>query len=93
MGFDCEIKIGQKCVQISDSTVRALRNSSSLNCHNFQMKTDMKVKICSHAKLYSRNIPLQSLIALNCGINQKQLDAILLQNLSILAKAPFKSSN
>ena len=37
-------------VQTSDLTVKALMISNSLYHRNFQTKTDMKVKICFHAK-------------------------------------------
>ena len=53
-------KFGQKFVQTSDFTVKALMNSNSLNRHNFQMKTDMKVKVCCHAKVCTQNKILDS---------------------------------
>ena len=47
-------------VQTSDFTVKALMISNSLYDCNFQMKTDMKVKICSYAKLCTQNKILAS---------------------------------
>ena len=42
-------------VQTSDFMVKALMISNSLYHRNFQTKTDMKVKICSFAKLCTQN--------------------------------------
>ena len=53
-------KFGQKCVQISDFTVKALMDPNSLNRHNFQTKTDKKVKICFYAKLCTQKKILDS---------------------------------
>ena len=43
-----------------DFTVKALMICNSLNHHNFQMKTDMNVKIGSCAKLCTQNKILAS---------------------------------
>ena len=53
-------KFGQKCVQTSDFTVKGLMKSNSLNCHNFQTVTDIRVKICSYAKACTQNKILNS---------------------------------
>ena len=53
-------KFGQKFVQTSDFMVKGLMNSNSLNRHNFQTVTDMKVKICSYAKACTQNKILNS---------------------------------
>ena len=61
-------KFGQKFVQTSDFTVKALMNSNSLNRHNFQTKTDMKVKICRHTKVCTQNKILE------CTQNRPKVD-------------------
>ena len=43
-----------------DLTVKALMISNSLYHRNFQTKTDMKVKICFHAKICTQNKILAS---------------------------------
>ena len=43
---------GQKCVQTS---VKALITLNSYNRHNFELSTDMDVKVCSCTKIRMKN--------------------------------------
>ena len=49
-----------KSVQAFDFTVKAVMNSNSLDCHNFEIKTFINFKMCFNVKICMQNKILAS---------------------------------